>query len=143
MIVLDTTILVYAKGAEHPLRDACRRLIETVGRQEVEATTTPEVIQEFAHVMARRRGRADATELAHAYADLLAPLLVVRDEQLRLGLRIFERHDELRAFDAVLAAVALEAETEALVTADAAFAVVDGLRTVTPGTGEFDALLSG
>ena len=47
------------------------------------------------------------------------------------------------AFDAVLAAVALEAETEALVTADAAFAIVDGLRTVSPGTREFDALLSG
>lgn len=24
MIVLDTTVLVYAKGAEHPLRDPCR-----------------------------------------------------------------------------------------------------------------------
>ena len=43
------------------------------------------------------------------------------------------------AFDAVLAAVALEAETEALVTADAAFPIVDGLRTVSPGTREFDA----
>ena len=30
MIVLDTTVLVYATGAEHPLRSPCRALIEAV-----------------------------------------------------------------------------------------------------------------
>lgn len=30
VIVLDTTVLVYAVGAEHPLRDPCRRLVEAI-----------------------------------------------------------------------------------------------------------------
>ena len=142
MILLGTTILVYAKGAGHPLTEPCRRLIDAAGDQRIEATTTPEVIQEFAHVRARRRTRGDAVELALAYADLLAPLVTVRDEHLRAGLVIFERNQELGAFDAVLAAVAIEAEAEALVSADAAFAAVDGLTSIAPGTERFDALLS-
>jgi len=142
LIVLDTTVLVYAKGTDHPLREECRRLVEAMGRRDVEATTTPEVIQEFAHVRARRRGRDDAASLALAYAELLAPLLVVRDEHLRLGLRLFERHVEIGAFDAVLAAVTLEAGADALVTADAALGVVDGLRAIHPAGPQFETLFS-
>lgn len=52
MIDLDTTILVYAKGADHPLRDPCRRLIAAIEEGRVLATTTSEVIQEFVHVRA-------------------------------------------------------------------------------------------
>lgn len=142
MIVLDTTVLVYAKGTDHPLREGCRRLIEAIGRRDVEATTSAEVIQEFAHVRARRRSRDDAASLALAYAELLAPLLVVRDEHLRLGLRLFERHVEIGAFDAVLAAVTLEAGADALVTADAAFGVVDGLSAIHPASLQFQTLFS-
>lgn len=31
MIVLDTTVLVYATGTEHPLREPCRRLVDRAG----------------------------------------------------------------------------------------------------------------
>lgn len=41
MIVLDTTVLVYATGAEHPLRAPCRLLIDMIAQGKVEATTTP------------------------------------------------------------------------------------------------------
>jgi predicted nucleic acid-binding protein len=56
MIVFDTTVLVYAKGADHPLRDPCRQLIAAAERR-IEATTTVEAIQEFVHVRSRRRGQ--------------------------------------------------------------------------------------
>ena len=54
MIVLDTTVLVYALGGEHALREPCQRLVEAVAEGRVEATTTVEVIQEFVRVRARR-----------------------------------------------------------------------------------------
>lgn len=63
MIVLDTTVLVYAKGAEHPLRDPCRDLVAAIADERIAATTTAEVIQEFVHVRARRRDRSDAAAL--------------------------------------------------------------------------------
>lgn len=141
MIVLDTTVLVYATGSEHRLRLPCRRLVEAVARGDVEATTTVEVLQEFVHVRARRRPRSDAAELGAAYADLLMPLLPVTAADLQAGLRLFRDHGRLGAFDAVLAAASLAAHAEALVSADAAFTDVPGLRHITPDEQSVDRLL--
>lgn len=127
MIVVDTTVLVYAVGGDHALRDPARALLTAAAGGVVRATTTPEAIQEFAHVRARRRDRSDAAALAESYADLLSPLLEVSEADLREGLRLFERSDTLGAFDAVLAAVALRARATTLVSADRAFAGVGGL----------------
>jgi predicted nucleic acid-binding protein len=142
MIVLDTTVLVYAKGAEHRLRDPSRRLIAAIADREVQATTTVEAIQEFVHVRARRRGRTDAVALGNDYSDLLSPLLTVTGDHLRNGLSIFERSEQLGAFDAVLAAAALGAGAQALVSADSAFAAIPSLLHMIPDERGVTALLS-
>jgi predicted nucleic acid-binding protein len=142
MIVLDTTILVYAKGQDHPMREPCRRLIEAIDAERIQATTTPEVIQEFVHVRARRRERSEAVQLGRAYADLLAPLTPVDTATLRDGLRLFGGTSRLGAFDAVLAAVAVAVGAEALVTVDAAFTDIAGLDVVLAGTASFYELLA-
>jgi predicted nucleic acid-binding protein len=141
MIVLDTTVLVYAKGTEHPLRDPCRELIAAIADRRLQATTTVEVIQEFVHVRAGRRDRADAVALGNDYADLLSPLLTLTNEHLRHGLALFERTERLGAFDAVLAATALDAGASALVSADGAFAAVPGLPHVTPNDAGLASLM--
>src|SRR6185369_11161925 len=129
-----TTVLVYAKGAEHALREPCRELILAADDGRIRATTTAEAIQEFVHVRARRRDRSDAADLGRAYADLLSPLLQVSERDLREGLRLFERHPAIGAFDAVLAAAAMAAGAAALVSADKAFAGVPGLTFVDPAS---------
>lgn len=140
MILLDTTVLGYAVGAEHPLREPCRRLLRAHGDGRVEAATTIEVVQEFAHVRARRRSRADAVTLARHYIAGLR-LLVTCAEDLELGLTLFERHPALGAFDAALAAVALNHGADALVSADRAFGQVPNLRWVDPATPDLDHVI--
>lgn len=142
MIVLDTTVLVYAKGADHPLRDWCRGLLAAIGDGLTEATTTVEVIQEFVHVRARRRGRADAAQLGRDYTDLLSPLLAVGGEDLRRGLDLYEQVESLDAFDAVLAGVAIGAGAAGLISADRAFASVPRLTYLDPSTTELSQLIA-
>ncbi len=125
MIVLDTTVLVYAVGSEHPLRDPCRNLISAIAAGTLRATTTVDVLQEFTHVRARRRGREDGARLARDYLDVLSPLLLVGEDDLREGLRLYARAERLGAFDAVLAAAAGRSSAVAIVSADAAFAEAD------------------
>ena len=132
MIVLDTTVLVYAKGAEHALRHPCRRLVAAIADGSVQATTTVEVLQEFAHVRARRRDRADAVALTRSWLELLSPLLPIDREHLLRGLGLFESHARLGAFDAILAAATLDAGGAALVSADRAFAGIHALHHVFP-----------
>lgn len=141
MIVLDTTILVYAVGDGHLLREPCLSLLECVQAGRLEATTTVEVIQEFAHVRSRRRTRADAAELARRFAALLGPLVQSSASDLVDGLGIFERHADLGAFDSVLAAACMSRST-VLVSADRSFLAVPGLHHVVPGTPEFEDLLA-
>ncbi len=143
MIVVDTTVLVYAVGTEHPLRDPSRKLIDAVAAGRVDATTTIEVIQEFVQVRARRQGRSDASKAGRNYAELFAPLLVMPTAVVDAGLRIFERSNSLGVFDSFLAAMALASGAAALVSADRAFSTVSKLPHVVPGTSEFDRLIEG
>jgi predicted nucleic acid-binding protein len=142
LIVLDTTILVYAVGGEHRLADPCRRLIAAVGSGRVKATTTPEAIQEFVHVRARRRTRSDAAKLGRAYVDVLSPLLTIDSQILSAGLRLFERAKRVGSFDAVLAAATIATEAEALVSADRAFDEIRALTSWEPSGPEVAKLLA-
>ena len=128
MILVDTSVLVYAVGADHRLQAPCRHLVQFVADGTVAATTTVEAIQEFVHVRARRRDRADAAALGRAYATLLAPLTQPSPADLAAGLDLFERHPALGAFDAVLAATAQRVSDGVLASADGGFTSVDGLR---------------
>ena len=141
MIVLDTTVLAYAVGVDHPLKAPCRRLVRAIADGEVVATTTVEVIQEFAHVRARRRDRKDAAELARDDIELLSPLLIVEEPDLREGLRLFEENPGIGAFDAVLAAAAHASGADALVSADAGFSSIANIRHIIPDTDGLSDLL--
>ncbi|TAK34637.1 MAG: PIN domain-containing protein [Chloroflexota bacterium] len=108
----------------------------------IEATTTIETLQEFAHVLARRRSRTDTAVLARRYAVAFS-LLETHEDDLELGLTLFERCPDLGLFDAVLAAVALNRQAEALVSADRAFATVPQLAWIDPATPALDRLIGG
>lgn len=141
MIVLDTTVLVYATGADHRFREPCRKLIAAVAEERIEATTTAEVIQEFVHVRARRRDRNDAAALGRDYAELLSPLLNVTRDHLQRGLTLFETTPGLGAFDAVLAAAATQAGASALVSADIAFTDLPDITHIVPDVSGISGLL--
>lgn len=117
--VLDTNVLIYVVGGDDHLRLPARRLIRHIADGEIRATTTHQVIQEFAHVFARRRDRTEAVRVARSYVDLLRPLLTTSEDDLRLGLAWWRDLPGLGAFDAVLAAACADsATTRVLVTAD-------------------------
>lgn len=136
MILLDTMVLVYAVGGEHPLRAPCRGLVGQVRDRLVRATTTVEVIQEFTHIRARRRSRHEAAGGAREYATGLGPLLRPDDEDLFDGLALFEASATLGMFDAVLAASARR-RGWGLASADQAFGQIEGLEYLDPASPSF------
>lgn len=136
MILLDTTILVYAVGADHALQQPCSDLLELVAEGSVRATTTLEVIQEFTHIRAQRRSRRDAATLGRNYAIGLAPLVQPELGDLLDGLELFRRLTSLGSFDAVLA-VSAQRRGWLLASADRAFARVSGLTHLDPASSSF------
>lgn len=141
MIVLDATVLVYATGSEHALREPCRRVVTAVGEGRLEATTTAEVIAELVAVRERRRTRTDAVEVGRRYAELLSPLAAPDAEDVAVGLDLHERYPRLGPLDALLAGLVVHRRWRALVSAHRSYATVRGLRAVDPATPALDALL--
>lgn len=119
-LLVDTSVLVYAAGGEHPLRRPALALVAGIADGSIRATTTPEVLQEFLHVHARRHSRREALVTCHDFADLLSPLITVDEATIRRAALEFESRPTIGAFDAVLVALVLEAEDLELVTANGA-----------------------
>ncbi len=142
MIVLDTTVLSYTFAGKHNFQAPCRRLIEAIGAARVRASTTVEVIQEFAYVRAQRHPRGIAADLAGRYASLLSPLLSVSADDLRHGLELWRRHERLGSFDAVLAATCIGVGAT-LVSANKAFARIRDLDAVVPDQKGVERLIAG
>lgn len=120
----------------HPLRAPSRSLVELVRDGEVRACTTVEIIQEFAHVRARRRPPAEAIARAKEYALGFSPLARPDEEDLLQGLDLFADTDGLGPFDAELAVAALR-RGWALASADRSFARVSGLTYLDPSSPTF------
>jgi hypothetical protein len=100
-------------------------------------------VQEFVHVRARRRGRDDAVARGREVARLLRPLIAPGDAELALGLQLYEEHERLSSFDAVLAATVMLSGADVLVSADRALGRVPGLVWLDPAGPEVGRLVSG
>lgn len=129
MLVVDTSVLVYATGTDHPLRDSAIRLLRDVTARRTQATTTPEVLQEYAHVRGKRLDRPSTLAQAERLAGLLAPLTVVGHEDVLAALRLWSNTPGIGAFDAVLSSIAL-ARDWSVVSSDRGFGGVAGLNWV-------------
>lgn len=140
MIVLDTSVLAYAVGDAHQLRDPCRAILAAHADGRIEATTTIEVIQEFTHIRARRRPRTEAAELAHRFV-VAFDLIETTSSDLEAGIALFAEHQRLSAFDAVLAAVARNRDM-ALVSGDRSFGAVPRLNWIDPATSDVVSILT-
>lgn len=141
MILVDGTVLAYAVGEPHPLREPCRRLLEAHGDGRLEMTTTVEVLHGFLALRLRHRSREDAVALTRHLANALRPIVTTRTD-LERALTLMDAHPALAPAPAVLAAVALGHDAEALLSADPAFAGIDGLRWIHPASPAADALLA-
>ncbi|MSW42249.1 MAG: PIN domain-containing protein [Actinobacteria bacterium] len=122
MLIIDTTVLAYAVGGEHDLRGGARDFLRGVAEGRIRASTTPEVIQEFAHVRSRRTTRADAASQALDFATMLSPLITTSQDDIERGLGLWEHQMPLGSFDAILIAAAERVGASAVVSSDKGFA---------------------
>lgn len=133
-VFLDPSVLLLAVGGQHPLREPCRSVLAAAARGELRLHLSVEGGQEFLfHRM--RRGRLDD---ALRLFDLVDELVVwhVFDTDVLHGSRALVATGEVRGRDAVHAATAMLAGFDAIVSCDADFDRVPGLRRIDPAAVE-------
>lgn len=130
-IFLDTNVFLYAVGAADPQQEPCRRIIRAVAAGRLDAATSSEVVQEILHVLARR-GRADAVEVVRNALALFPDLLPVGAREMAEACDLLDAQPGLSVRDAVHAATMRSYEIDTIVSVDAHFDAIRGIRRLEP-----------
>ena len=99
MIFVDTNVLMYAVGGEHPLRDAARSFFEEALAQGERLGTSAEVLQELLHAYLPVN-RLETLDAALTLAEARVPVVwPVEREDVRLARALVGRFPGLGARD--------------------------------------------
>lgn len=132
MKLIDANVFVYARGTAHPYRDSCRRLLEQVQTGHEEANVDTEVLQEVIYVYwYRKRLEAGLDYLDRLLVLFPAPFPVTR-ETITTARHILASRPRLDPRDAIHAAIVLNHNLEAIVSADRAFDEVSEIKRLDP-----------
>jgi predicted nucleic acid-binding protein len=127
-VFVDSNIPMYLVGAEHPNKHAARSALERAVADGERLVTDAEVMQEILHrytAIDRRDAIDPALELLLGVVDEVVPI----DSELVLAAgRLLARESRLSARDAIHVAVMRRYDIDDILTFDAGFDVVTGLR---------------
>lgn len=128
-VFIDSTVLAYAAGRQHPDRASARAVLDAARHEQLRLHTSVEAIQEFVHHR-MRMGAPSAVEEAR----LIQGLCVLHpfDEAVLDRALDLIGSSGVRGRDAVHAATALGSGFSRIVSHDRAFDTVPGLRRMPP-----------
>ncbi len=124
MIFVDTSVLIYAVGAEHPLRGEAREFFRRSIRDDLTLVTSSKVLQELLHayVSSDRSGTLDAAlRLAEGR---IARVWPVEKEDIGLARMLAEEFPALDGRDVVHLACCRRRDVSRMKTFDRALASV-------------------
>ncbi len=131
-VFVDTAVIMYAAGSEHPLRDPSSRILAMIGSGDLDAVTSTEVVQEIAHRFVAV-GRRDIAERLSADAlDLFAPVLPITHAVARRLPDLIARYPGLAARDLIHVATCQHEGISEIVSPDRGFDMVAGMRRLDP-----------
>lgn len=132
-VFIDTNIPMYAAGTAHPLVEPSRRVIEAVADGSLDAITDAEVFQEILYRYAHVGKRAAGFKIFDAFARIMAGrVLPIEEQDVRLARDLAEQHHRLSPRDSIHLAVMRRRKIEEIVSADADFDTVPGIRRLDP-----------
>ena len=133
MILVDTSVIMYAAGAPHPHKAASVAFLTAVAKGDVDAAIDAEVLQEILHRY-RAIGRWEDGRRAYDLARRVMPdVFDVSGETMDAAREWMDRYPGLSARDAVHVAVAVHLDAQAICTWDRDFDPVREVRVRRPG----------
>ncbi len=129
---VDATIPMYAVGAEHPLKEACVRLLEAIAQGKLAAVTDVGVLQEILHRYTFLGKREKAVEVAELFLAIVPEVLPVSHRDFFRALQIHRQYLRLQARDSLHAAVMYNHGLRYIFSADRHFDLLSGIARIDP-----------
>jgi len=130
--LLDTNIVIYALGGEHPYRDPCRAVINQLEGRHHDYAVSAEMLQEVLSVFWNKKDLKTGIEAVNKLLAVFPSPIPITGAEVALAIRLIEQSLGLSPRDAIYAAVVLSHGLEGIVSADRGFDQVPGLRRYDP-----------
>jgi predicted nucleic acid-binding protein len=131
-VFIDTAVIMYATGAEHPLREPSRRVLSRIGTGELDGVISVEVIQEILHRFSSVRRRDVGEAQARDAMDFFAPVLPITHALMRRVPDLAARYPSLTARDLVHVATCVHEGITEIISPDRGFDGVAEIRRIDP-----------
>jgi predicted nucleic acid-binding protein len=133
-VFIDTSVVMYAAGVEHPLRGPCVGILDRISAGTLDGVTSTEVVQEIVHRYLSIRRYEDASRVAVRVLDMFAPVLPITHALMRRVPELAGRYPRLAARDLVHVATCIHEGITEIVSTDRGFDEVAELRRIPPET---------
>jgi predicted nucleic acid-binding protein len=121
MILVDSNVLMYASGAEHPNKAPSVAFLKRVAAGEIEATVDADALQEVIHRYRALHRWAEGRRVYELARALFPEVLAITGAVMDYAKQIADTDDGISARDAVDAAVIAEYRPEGICTFDRDF----------------------
>jgi len=132
VILVDSNVLMYAAGTEHPNKAAAIAFLDRVARGEIEAAVDAEVLQEVLHRYRSLRRWKDGRRVYTLARDIFPRVVPITGEIVDRANDLMDEDGSLSARDAVHAAVTLAHGMKGICTFDRDFARIPGCSRIAP-----------
>lgn len=131
-VFIDTAIVMYADGSDHPLREPCRRIIALIRDGELDGVISVEVIQEITHRFLRTDHPDIGIRMARSALDAFAPVLPITHALMRRVPQLAQRYPTLAARDLVHVATCIHEGITEIISPDRGFDQVSEIHRIDP-----------
>lgn len=132
MMLVDSNVLMYAAGAQHPFKRRSELFLERVTGGEIEATIDAEVLQEILHRYRALRRWSEGRQVYDSARTIFATVIPITGEILDRARGLLDEYGDLMARDALHAAVVECHSLEAICTFDRDFDQIRSIRRMEP-----------
>jgi predicted nucleic acid-binding protein len=130
MILVDSNVLMYASGAEHPNKPLALTFLKRIASGEVSATIDAEVLQEIIHRYRSLNRWGDGKQVYRLARELFPEVLAISGAVMDHAKHLVDSDQTISARDAVHAAVVVTYRLEGICTFDRDFDRMPGCRRV-------------
>jgi uncharacterized protein len=130
---IDSNIFIYAIGKDHPLKPGCIALIQKIRSGKITAVISTEIIQEILYRFQSIKSLPAGIELSQEAIQLSSIILPVTETDLSRAIDILETSPAIQTRDAFHAAVMLNNDLQEIISTDAHFDLISGIRRLDPG----------
>lgn len=127
MILVDSNVLMYAAGADHPHKAPSVALLERIASAEVDAVIDAEVLQEILHRYRALRRWQEGSQLYALVRSIFTLVLPITAAVLDEARDLLQQHPHLMARDALHAAVARQETGGEIYSFDEDFDALEGV----------------